>query len=1091
MPPVGSRVLDDRSRELVAQWILGMPDAAFASVEVGEGPLTGSLTQRGSVRAISGIGHGMQQTDGDRLHFAGDTIGRYGQIVARLDSIAGSRPGMNAGIMLRESSASNAPAVWLAQNAAGFNSVTVRYGPGELPSVAAVSPRSQMPMLRLLRSGKSVAALESADGAAWHKVADVDFLVDSEAVAGLAISSGEDWRHATAEFDDIQVASAKLHVTDSAPSDSLPKDLILTANVDANGVVISQVDFYADGQFLSSRSTPPWRFPWTNAWAGTHELIAVCTDSSGLSITSEPVHITLRADPPIASFAGFSNIDAAWLERHADLGYLLPAVATNIPSPASISVQPGEVKDHGRAGALSAPGGSLPATSWGSPNELLIPYRPGNEVAHRVTLFFARYEATQSVEVTIRGANSGAVLDQRTIAILEPGVFASWVTRGAIDIRIKEVTELPAILNGVFWAALPKPLVQLHPVPGPVVLPASILLRADASVEGRAIRRVEFWDGEVKIGEDAGQPFELQWLNPHVGPHLISAVAYDEFGLTARSEPVVIECVMPPAGATFIGEDRLTQGDWSSAYGALGQFVVAGWTNLSPNLGVSADGFIHTFTSWDFTAPSLRYPNSEGRLAACYFAHASTDIELRVSTRDARPVRMGLYFLDWPGEGRAQQIVLQDVATGRNIDIRSIESFADGAYLVWNIRGEVRILIRSLNDFNAVVSGVFFDSPAPEISITRTPPDQPVTLPGAITLRAHSLSPSKPLQHVEFYSNLQRIGSATNEPFEFVWTNALAGEHSVFARGINAARGNADSTPITMAFELPQASARFVTQKGGIAGNWWKAFGEDGFAIPGGSETLRDFTRIAVPASANLHEWSPSTSDERGVFVPDTDAHAAVSWSSVESFDVAVELADGLDHLVAFYFLDFNRAGAIQTVRVLDARSGEIIDEHLLDDIGEGVYLSWNARGRLRFQIVPQSDLPALTSGIFFGGPIPTSQFWWARYFGGDLLAVPRWEEDPDHDGRPNLEEYRMGSDPFTADPPIRMTTSVDGVSLMIELNIRQDAPDAHVEVQSSTDLLTWQPALATRDDGENFIRFSVPLVEPGQNFFRVRVSEP
>ncbi len=56
-----------------------------------------------------------------------------------------------------------------------------------------------------------------------------------------------------------------------------------------------------------------------------------------------------------------------------------------------------------------------------------------------------------------------------------------------------------------------------------------------------------------------------------------------------------------------------------------------------------------------------------------------------------------------------------DAISGNVLDTRSLSGFQNGRYLVWNLKGHVKIQLTTLN-YNAVVSGIFFDSPTPAIT---------------------------------------------------------------------------------------------------------------------------------------------------------------------------------------------------------------------------------------------------------------------------------------------------------------------------------------------------------------------------------------
>jgi hypothetical protein len=490
----------------------------------------------------------------------------------------------------------------------------------------------------------------------------------------------------------------------------------LRAQVQTNGVNISRVDFFADRQLLGTVRAAPWTLTWTNAWAGTNNLIAMAVDENGLSIGSEPVRVNLIAAPPLADQIASETVQPNWRSTYGSLGRAIPGVLTNLPYRVSINIPGSAAQQYSKPGVLPDDQKAWPATAWIAPGKLSVAYRPGNETPHRLSLLFAPYETAKSLTVSLLDPSTGATLDKQIVTGFENGRFVSWAVHGAIDIDIRAEAPLYASLSGMFIDSLLTPSVKLLPTTEKVTLPATIVLAAEAWSEGRRIARVEFWDGNVKLGEALQAPYEFRWRDALAGEHSFTAVAVDEYGLAIRSQAKQITCALPMARAIFIGEDRSTSGNWIGSYGRIGQVVVSGWTNLPPSLTFGATGTPYTFSDSGFEEFSLQRPEAQGRLAACYFVDSNATLELRAAVRHGKPTRLSLYFLDWFGPGRLEQVQILDAVSGVELDRRTTGPFTDGVYLSWNVRGDVRAVIQSLNDFNTVVSAAFFDPAAPEIN---------------------------------------------------------------------------------------------------------------------------------------------------------------------------------------------------------------------------------------------------------------------------------------------------------------------------------------------------------------------------------------
>jgi len=67
---------------------------------------------------------------------------------------------------------------------------------------------------------------------------------------------------------------------------------------------------------------------------------------------------------------------------------------------------------------------------------------------------------------------------------------------------------------------------------------ATVSITASASDLGGIITLVEFYAGEVKIGEDTTAPYSFEWISPSVGNHAITAVATDNGGAQSTSQVV-------------------------------------------------------------------------------------------------------------------------------------------------------------------------------------------------------------------------------------------------------------------------------------------------------------------------------------------------------------------------------------------------------------------------------------------------------------------------------------------------------------------------------------------------------------------------
>ena len=182
--------------------------------------------------------------------------------------------------------------------------------------------------------------------------------------------------------------------------------------------------------------------------------------------------------------------------------------------------------------------------------------------------------------------------------------------------------------------------------------------------------------------------------------------------------------VATPAAATFLKIDTSTRGNWEGVYGVDG-FIMPGEAGRNPTYAevAFADSIV---TVWGasvrdaralqkFTEakdsvwwiPIVRALGSLDRFASAWFSESTFTIDVNLT--DGYPRQVAIYCLDWDSHGiRAEKIDILDAATGAVLDTRAISGFVKGQYIVWNLRGHVKLQVTRTAGNNAVVSGLFF-----------------------------------------------------------------------------------------------------------------------------------------------------------------------------------------------------------------------------------------------------------------------------------------------------------------------------------------------------------------------------------------------
>jgi hypothetical protein len=193
--------------------------------------------------------------------------------------------------------------------------------------------------------------------------------------------------------------------------------------------------------------------------------------------------------------------------------------------------------------------------------------------------------------------------------------------------------------------------------------------------------------------------------------------------------PTATSVPLPVVQAAFVKVDNTTEGSWSGVYGAQG-YILA--TNNDPTHAYSkipgyavviiSSASIYDWTDATTDPRALQKPPGAGasdRIAACWYTYPLQTFTIDVGVTDGETHRLALYLLDWDGYGggRVERIDAVNATTGATLDSRVIgqpngdtnpnDQFHSGKYLVWQVRGHVRIIVTNLNS-NAVLSGIFF-----------------------------------------------------------------------------------------------------------------------------------------------------------------------------------------------------------------------------------------------------------------------------------------------------------------------------------------------------------------------------------------------
>jgi len=359
---------------------------------------------------------------------------------------------------------------------------------------------------------------------------------------------------------------------------------ISAAASDSDGTV-ARVDFYAGSTLVGTDTTSPYSVTWSNVPLGTYALTAVATDNGNASTTSTAVSITVSSAP--------SGLPAGW--SHADVGatgatgdatfvsgtYTVAGAGADVWGTADAfhyayrtlsgdgtivarvtSVQ--NVNAWTKAGVMmrnslsasAAQGFMIVAASSakGTPFQRR-PLDGGTSVSTSGALVTAPYWVK-----LVRAGN--------LITAYESADGTSWVVVGsdsftmgssilvglAVSSHVAGTNATATFDNVSVTAASPPPNAPPNvsiasPADGATfTAPASITIAAAATDSDGTIAKVDVYAGATLVGTATSTPYQIAWSGVSTGVYSLTAVATDDGGATATSDPVSVTVNTAPGG---------------------------------------------------------------------------------------------------------------------------------------------------------------------------------------------------------------------------------------------------------------------------------------------------------------------------------------------------------------------------------------------------------------------------------------------------------------------------------------------------------------------------------------------------------------
>lgn len=363
--------------------------------------------------------------------------------------------------------------------------------------------------------------------------------------------------------------------------------ITLTATATQTNATITKVEFFNGTTKLGEDLTAPYSFTWNNAPVGTHSLGAKATDSKNIVGNSTLKQITVVKTnlPPAVDLTSPTNNSV--FSTNADI----TITATASDTDGTIS----KVEFYNGGSKLgedltspysfvwnNVPNGNYGITAKAIDNQTatvssaIINIAVSNAVPPTVNITSpqdnASFFSNSTVTITALAATPSGTVSRVEFFngavklgedLTSPYTFA-WnnVPAGSYSLTAKATNSLSgtatstAVNITVSTATNPPVVAITSPAPNSTfVVGSSISFTATATNAGGTISRVEFFNGNTKLGEDLSSPYAFTWANAVEGTHLITARATDNLGATASDEVEIFVNVPNNAPTANAGED--------------------------------------------------------------------------------------------------------------------------------------------------------------------------------------------------------------------------------------------------------------------------------------------------------------------------------------------------------------------------------------------------------------------------------------------------------------------------------------------------------------------------------------------------------
>ncbi|MDB5255928.1 MAG: C-terminal target protein [Chitinophagaceae bacterium] len=521
-----------------------------------------------------------------------------------------------------------------------------------------------------------------------------------------------------------------------------PAAINISASASATNGSISRVEFYNGAVLLGTSTSSPYTFSWTNVTAGTYAITAKAYDNLGITASSAAVNVTVNTaanlNPTVVITAPSNN--------------------ATFTAPANVSITTTPADPDGTISKVEFYNGTV---LLGTVTSVPFNYSWTNVAAGAYTLTAKAYDNA--------GATATASI---SINVTTPS-------------NVNPVVSITSPANNATFTS-----------------PATVAITASASDSDGSISKVEFYNGTTLLSTSTTSPYTFVWTSVPVGNYTIMAKAYDNLNATANASISItvkapnqvptVSITSPANNAVFIAPASIAI--TASATDADGTVTKVEFYNGTTLLGtVTSAPYNFTWnnvTAGNYTLLAKAYDNlnaiGSASVVIVVNANQAPAVTITSPVNNATftaPAAVAIVATASDADGSISKVEFYNGTT-----LLSTSTGAPYTYNWTNVAvGNYTITAKAYDNLGATSSAsitiaVKAPNQAPLISITSPANNASFTAPAVINITTSATDSDGSIGKVEFYNGTILLGTVTSSPFNYTWSNVVAGTYTILAK---------------------------------------------------------------------------------------------------------------------------------------------------------------------------------------------------------------------------------------------------------------------------------------------------------------------